>query len=136
MLWMLFMEKIFRVLILANWFNVFISLFNIWIYYLNFFSRAVRGQNLLYVSRGGIIHIHLSQRAVYRILAIDVRYRREGRDLSTVGFYDPITNQTFLNLSAILDFLKKGAQPTRTAHDISKKAGIFTEWSLTKTKWN
>nr|AVI26011.1 ribosomal protein S16 [Crambe hispanica subsp. abyssinica] len=60
------------------------------------------------------------QRAVYRIVAIDVRSRREGRDLRKVGFYDPITNQTYLNLPAILDFLKKGAQPTRTVHDISK----------------
>nr|YP_001123355.1 ribosomal protein S16 [Capsella bursa-pastoris]YP_010895584.1 ribosomal protein S16 [Capsella orientalis]AMC32497.1 ribosomal protein S16 [Capsella bursa-pastoris]QIZ11637.1 ribosomal protein S16 [Capsella bursa-pastoris]WJZ19575.1 ribosomal protein S16 [Capsella orientalis]WQM21850.1 ribosomal protein S16 [Capsella bursa-pastoris]BAF50179.1 ribosomal protein S16 [Capsella bursa-pastoris] len=76
------------------------------------------------------------QRAVYRIVAIDVRSRREGRDLSKVGFYDPITNQTYLNLPAILDFLKKGAHPTRTVHDISKKAGIFTELSLNKMKWN
>nr|QKK51931.1 ribosomal protein S16 [Halimolobos jaegeri] len=76
------------------------------------------------------------QRAVYRIVAIDVRSRREGRDLSKVGFYDPITNQTYLNLPAILDFLKKGAQPTRTVHDISKKAGIFTELSFNKTKLN
>ena len=57
-------------------------------------------------------------------------------DLRKVGFYDPITNQTYLNLPAILDFLKKGAQPTRTVHDISKKAGIFTELSLNKTKLN
>nr|YP_009894608.1 ribosomal protein S16 [Chorispora tenella]AMC32498.1 ribosomal protein S16 [Chorispora tenella]ASJ64622.1 ribosomal protein S16 [Chorispora tenella]QKK41067.1 ribosomal protein S16 [Chorispora tenella] len=71
------------------------------------------------------------QRAVYRIVAIDVRSRR---DLRKVGFYDPITNQTYLNLSAILDFLKKGAQPTRTVHYISKKAGIFTELSLNKKK--
>nr|YP_001123097.1 ribosomal protein S16 [Olimarabidopsis pumila]WJZ23022.1 ribosomal protein S16 [Strigosella scorpioides]BAF49921.1 ribosomal protein S16 [Olimarabidopsis pumila] len=76
------------------------------------------------------------QRAVYRIVAIDVRSRREGRDLSKVGFYDPITNQTYLNLPAILDFLKNGAQPTRTVHDILKKAGIFTELSLNKTKLN
>nr|QKK43057.1 ribosomal protein S16 [Heldreichia bupleurifolia] len=76
------------------------------------------------------------QRAVYRIVAIDVRSRREGRDLRKVGFYDPITNQTYLNLPAILDFLNKGAQPTRTVHDISKKVGIFTELSLNKTKVN
>nr|YP_010014205.1 ribosomal protein S16 [Thulinella chrysantha]QOI12712.1 ribosomal protein S16 [Thulinella chrysantha] len=70
------------------------------------------------------------RKAVYRIVAIDVRSRREGRDLRKVGFYDPITNQTYLNLPAILDFLKKGAQPTGTVHDISKKAGVFTEFSL------
>nr|YP_009930872.1 ribosomal protein S16 [Atelanthera perpusilla]QNR88209.1 ribosomal protein S16 [Atelanthera perpusilla] len=76
------------------------------------------------------------QRAVYPIVAIDVRSRREGRDLRKVGLFYPITNQTYLNLPAILDFLKKGAQPTRTVHDISKKAGIFTEFSLNKTKFN
>jgi len=42
-----------------------------------------------------------------------------------VGFYDPIKNQTYLNVPAILDFLKKGAQPTETVYDILKKAGVF-----------
>nr|QKY62444.1 30S ribosomal protein S16 [Acer glabrum] len=70
------------------------------------------------------------KQAVYRIVAIDVRSRREGRDLRKVGFYDPINNQTHLNLPAILDFLDKGAQPTGTVHDISKKAGIFKELHL------
>nr|YP_009390708.1 ribosomal protein S16 [Mangifera indica]YP_010159927.1 ribosomal protein S16 [Mangifera longipes]YP_010160013.1 ribosomal protein S16 [Mangifera sylvatica]YP_010470893.1 ribosomal protein S16 [Bouea macrophylla]YP_010485890.1 ribosomal protein S16 [Mangifera siamensis]YP_010703652.1 ribosomal protein S16 [Mangifera similis]UVI17156.1 ribosomal protein S16 [Mangifera persiciforma]ARH53523.1 ribosomal protein S16 [Mangifera indica]ARV87171.1 ribosomal protein S16 [Mangifera indica]QHB7440 len=75
------------------------------------------------------------QRAVYRIVAIDVRSRREGRDLRKVGFYDPINNQTHLNVSAILYFLDKGAQPTGTVHDISKKAGVFTQLSLNQTKF-
>uniref|UniRef100_UPI0031F381AE ribosomal protein S16 n=1 Tax=Platylobium infecundum TaxID=3041824 RepID=UPI0031F381AE len=65
------------------------------------------------------------QRAVYRIVAIDVRSRREGRDLRKVGFYDPIKNQTYLNVPAILYFLEQGAQPTGTVQDISKKAGVF-----------
>nr|YP_011032735.1 ribosomal protein S16 [Nitraria pamirica]YP_011032823.1 ribosomal protein S16 [Nitraria sibirica]YP_011032911.1 ribosomal protein S16 [Nitraria roborowskii]QUL61412.1 ribosomal protein S16 [Nitraria sphaerocarpa]WRH36303.1 ribosomal protein S16 [Nitraria tangutorum]WRH36127.1 ribosomal protein S16 [Nitraria pamirica]WRH36215.1 ribosomal protein S16 [Nitraria sibirica]WRH36391.1 ribosomal protein S16 [Nitraria roborowskii] len=76
------------------------------------------------------------KRAVYRIVAIDVRSRREGRDLRKVGFYDPINNQTHLNVPAILDFLDRGAQPTGTVHDISKKAGVFTEFSLNQTKFN
>nr|YP_010124665.1 30S ribosomal protein S16 [Acer saccharinum]QKY63424.1 30S ribosomal protein S16 [Acer rubrum]QRF97474.1 30S ribosomal protein S16 [Acer saccharinum] len=70
------------------------------------------------------------KQAVYRIVAIDARSRREGRDLRKVGFYDPINNQTHLNLPAILDFLDRGAQPTGTVHDISKKAGIFKELHL------
>nr|QVD43636.1 ribosomal protein S16 [Primula oreodoxa]QVD43719.1 ribosomal protein S16 [Primula oreodoxa] len=68
------------------------------------------------------------QRAVYRIVAIDVRSRREGRDLRKVGFYDPIKNQTYLNVPAILYFLEKGAQPTETVQDILKKAGVFKEF--------
>ncbi|YP_008816255.1 ribosomal protein S16 (chloroplast) [Glycine soja] len=69
------------------------------------------------------------QRAVYRIVAIDVRSRREGRDLRKVGFYDPIKNQTYLNIPVILYFLERGAQPTGTVQDISKRAGVFMELS-------
>ncbi|KAL5555591.1 hypothetical protein UlMin_037827 [Ulmus minor] len=39
---------------------------------------------------------------------------QQGRDLQKVGFYDPIKNQTDLNVPAILYFLEKGAQPTGT----------------------
>nr|YP_010260159.1 ribosomal protein S16 [Emblica urinaria]YP_010620530.1 ribosomal protein S16 [Phyllanthus niruri]UIX54966.1 ribosomal protein S16 [Emblica urinaria]WAX37421.1 ribosomal protein S16 [Moeroris amara]WAX37675.1 ribosomal protein S16 [Phyllanthus niruri] len=75
------------------------------------------------------------QRAVYRIVAIDVRSRREGRDLRKVGFYDPIKNQTHLNVPAILYFLEKGAQPTGTVRDILKKAGVFTELRFNHTQF-
>nr|YP_010576636.1 ribosomal protein S16 [Orostachys latielliptica]UZN44354.1 ribosomal protein S16 [Orostachys latielliptica] len=74
------------------------------------------------------------QRAVYRIVAIDVRARREGRDLRKVGFYDPIRNQTHLNVPAILYFLEKGAKPTGTVQDISKKADVFRELFLNQSK--
>nr|YP_010526702.1 ribosomal protein S16 [Lithocarpus polystachyus]UXR12026.1 ribosomal protein S16 [Lithocarpus polystachyus] len=67
---------------------------------------------------------------VYRIVAIDARCRREGRALRKVGFYDPLKNQTYLNVPAILYFLERGAQPTGTVHDISKKAGVFMELCL------
>nr|QVX29838.1 ribosomal protein S16 [Geoffroea spinosa] len=77
------------------------------------------------------------QRAVYRIVAIDVRSRREGRDLRKVGFDDPIKNQTYLNIPVILYFLEQGAQPTGTVQDISKRTGVFLELSPTQqTKFN
>nr|AWI71652.1 ribosomal protein S16 [Aspidosperma cruentum] len=76
------------------------------------------------------------QRAVYRIVAIDVRSRREGKDLQKVGFYDPIKNQTYLNVPAILYFLEKGAQPTGTVQDILKKVGVFKELHANQTKFN
>nr|YP_009940195.1 ribosomal protein S16 [Corallodiscus flabellatus]QNZ89114.1 ribosomal protein S16 [Corallodiscus flabellatus] len=65
--------------------------------------------------------------AVYRIVAIDVRSRREGKDLRKVGFYDPMKNQTYLNVPAILYFLERGAQPTGTVQNILKKAEVFKE---------
>uniref|UniRef100_UPI003001D00E ribosomal protein S16 n=1 Tax=Didymocarpus purpureobracteatus TaxID=411098 RepID=UPI003001D00E len=67
------------------------------------------------------------QRAVYRIVAINVRSRREGKDLRKVGFYDPMKNQTYLNVPAILYFLERGAQPTGTVQNLLKKAEVFKE---------
>ena len=118
-----------------SWSNRLNDFINLFVWHLhsiqditsNHFSRAVWRENFIYVSRGGIAHIHLSQWAVYRIVAIDVRARREGRDICKVGFYDPRRNQTDLNIPAIRDFLQKGAQPTETVHDILKKAGVFKE---------
>nr|YP_009406822.1 ribosomal protein S16 [Trematolobelia kauaiensis]ASA39343.1 ribosomal protein S16 [Trematolobelia kauaiensis] len=76
------------------------------------------------------------QRATYRIVAIDVRSRREGRDLRKVGFYDPIKNQTYLNVPAILYFLERGAQPTETVRDILKQSEVFNELCPNQKKWN
>ncbi|KAK9662966.1 hypothetical protein RND81_O326200 [Saponaria officinalis] len=62
--------------------------------------------------------------------------RREGRDLQKVGFYDPIKNQTYLNVPAILDFIQKGAQPTETVYDILKRVEAFKEFRFNQTKFN
>ena len=53
-----------------------------------------------------------------------------------MGFYDPIKNQTHLNVPAILYFLEKGAQPTETVQDILKKAEVFKEFHSNQTKLN
>nr|QJQ73807.1 ribosomal protein S16 [Pseudocaryopteris paniculata] len=76
------------------------------------------------------------QRAVYRIVAIDVRSPREGKDLRKVGFYDPMKNQTYLNVPLILYFLEKGAQPTGTVQNLLKKAEVFKELPPNQMKFN
>nr|YP_009435852.1 ribosomal protein S16 [Monopsis flava]ATG25943.1 ribosomal protein S16 [Monopsis flava] len=76
------------------------------------------------------------QRATYRIVAIDVRSRREGREFRKVGFYDPIKKQTYLNVPAILYFLERGAQPTETVRDILKKSEVFKELCPIQIKLN
>nr|AEX96511.1 ribosomal protein S16 [Aphyllanthes monspeliensis] len=55
---------------------------------------------------------------------VKLRLKRCGRKQR---FYDPIQNQTYLNVPAIRYFLEKGAQPTETVHDILKKAELFKE---------
>nr|YP_009678612.1 ribosomal protein S16 [Parnassia trinervis]YP_010272917.1 ribosomal protein S16 [Parnassia viridiflora]YP_010456270.1 ribosomal protein S16 [Parnassia filchneri]QDI95256.1 ribosomal protein S16 [Parnassia trinervis]QXT43449.1 ribosomal protein S16 [Parnassia trinervis]UJJ83405.1 ribosomal protein S16 [Parnassia viridiflora]UUA65761.1 ribosomal protein S16 [Parnassia trinervis]UUA65851.1 ribosomal protein S16 [Parnassia trinervis] len=72
------------------------------------------------------------QRTVYRIVAMDVRSRRDGKPLRKVGFYDPIKNQTYLNFPDILYFLERGAQPTETVQDISKKSVFLCNSALIK----
>nr|YP_009117742.1 ribosomal protein S16 [Angiopteris angustifolia]AJE71284.1 ribosomal protein S16 [Angiopteris angustifolia] len=67
------------------------------------------------------------QRATYRIIAIDVQSRREGRAIKEVGFYNPRTDQTQLNVSVIVSFLQKGAQTTATVYNILKKARVFEQ---------
>nr|YP_010046279.1 ribosomal protein S16 [Acanthus ilicifolius]QJW33631.1 ribosomal protein S16 [Acanthus ebracteatus]QPG86484.1 ribosomal protein S16 [Acanthus ilicifolius]QYB20514.1 ribosomal protein S16 [Acanthus ilicifolius] len=76
------------------------------------------------------------QRAVYRIVAIDVRSRREGKDLRRVGFYDPMKNQTYLNVPVILYFLERGAQPTGTVQNLLKKAEVFKEFTSNQMRFN
>nr|YP_010286776.1 ribosomal protein S16 [Hydrocharis dubia]UKT60908.1 ribosomal protein S16 [Hydrocharis dubia] len=67
------------------------------------------------------------QLAVYRIVAMDIRSRRQGKVLCKLGFYDPIKKQSYLNGAAILHFMQTGAQPTETVHGILKKAGFFNK---------
>nr|AEX96512.1 ribosomal protein S16 [Asparagus officinalis]AEX96513.1 ribosomal protein S16 [Asparagus asparagoides] len=55
---------------------------------------------------------------------VKLRLKRCGRKQR---FYDPIQNQTYLNVPAIRYFLEKGAQPTGTVHDILRKAELFKE---------
>nr|WOC92010.1 ribosomal protein S16 [Utricularia simulans] len=76
------------------------------------------------------------QRAAYRIVAIDVRSRREGRDLRKVGFYYPMKNQIYLNVPLIFYFLEKGAQPTRTVQNLLIKAEVFQELLPNQMQFN
>nr|QKQ14619.1 ribosomal protein S16 [Zygnema circumcarinatum] len=67
------------------------------------------------------------QQPTYRIIAIDVKSRRQGRALKEVGFYDPRKDQTHLDVPTIITFLKQGAQPTETVSHILNRAGVFEQ---------
>jgi len=57
------------------------------------------------------------------------RDRRDGLPLQEVGFYNPRTNETRLDVPAIVKRLKEGAQPTDTVRHILKKANVFEQLS-------
>lgn len=65
--------------------------------------------------------------ASYRIVAIKSRARRDGRPLEELGFYNPRTNETRLNIPSIVARLQQGAQPSDTVRAILEKAKVFEQ---------
>ena len=65
--------------------------------------------------------------ASYRIVAMQSTSRRDGRPLEELGFYNPRTNETRLEVPAILKRLQTGAQPTDTVRRILEKANVFEQ---------
>ena len=67
------------------------------------------------------------KRPFYRVVAADSRARRDGRCLEVVGTYDPLKEpaQAELKTDRILDWLKKGAQPTETVRTLLRRSGIL-----------
>jgi len=66
------------------------------------------------------------KRPFYRIVVADSRSPRDGRFIEEIGIYNPTTEpSTFeVNEEKVLDWLKKGAQPSETVKTLFKKAGI------------
>jgi small subunit ribosomal protein S16 len=63
----------------------------------------------------------------YRIVAMKSSDRRDGRPLEELGFYNPRTDETRLEVPAIVKRLKEGAQPTPTVRHILEKANVFEQ---------
>nr|AYR06382.1 ribosomal protein S16 [Rhodogorgon sp.] len=58
----------------------------------------------------------------YRIIIIDSHKRRDGRALEEVGFYNPLSKETKLNIEAVKRRIKQGAQVSYTVKNILSKA--------------
>lgn len=63
----------------------------------------------------------------YRIVAMHSTSRRDGRPLEELGFYNPRTNETRLDVPGIVQRLKQGAQPTDTVRALLEKAQVFEQ---------
>lgn len=63
----------------------------------------------------------------YRIVAMHSTTRRDGRPLEELGFYNPRTDETRLDVPAIVKRLREGAQPTDTVRSILTKAQVFEQ---------
>ena len=63
----------------------------------------------------------------YRIVAIESKARRDGRPIEELGFYNPRTDETRLNVPAIVNRLQQGAQPSETVRSILRKAQVLEQ---------
>ena len=57
----------------------------------------------------------------YRIIVIDNRKRRDSKAIEEVGFYNPLTKETKININKIQQKIKEGAQLTKTVEYIVNK---------------
>lgn len=62
----------------------------------------------------------------YHIVVVDSKKKRDGKYIEKLGGYDPIreNNQIELDAEKVLEWYKRGAQPSDTVRSIIRKQGI------------
>ncbi|HIG89396.1 MAG TPA: 30S ribosomal protein S16, partial [Flavobacteriaceae bacterium] len=68
----------------------------------------------------------------YWIVAADLRSKRDGKYLEKLGFYNPNNNPATIeiDIEKSIEWLKNGAQPTKTARNILSYKGIMLKYHL------
>jgi small subunit ribosomal protein S16 len=66
----------------------------------------------------------------YRVVAADSRMPRDGRFLEVVGTYDALKNPPVVQLKQdrVLDWLRKGAQPSVTVRTLLRRSGVLKQF--------
>lgn len=70
------------------------------------------------------------KRPSYRIVVIDSRKRRDGRPIEEIGFYNPLTDETTINLEKVNLYKSYGAQTTGVVTTICQKAGLHLDGTV------
>lgn len=52
--------------------------------------------------------------SIYRIIVIDSKKRRDGKALEEVGYYNPLNNETKVNINTIKERVNQGAKLSKT----------------------
>ncbi len=70
----------------------------------------------------------------YRLVAAYSRSPRDGSFLETLGFYNPLTEPPVIsfNEELVLEWLKKGAQPTDIVQKLLFRCGIWEKFKSTE----
>ena len=85
----------------------------------------------LRLTRGG-----RHKRPFYRIVAADARMPRDGRYIEVLGTYDPLKTPAAVAIKQerVLEWLKKGAQPSVTVHNLLRRAGVLKQFKAAPAK--
>ncbi len=72
----------------------------------------------------------------YRLVVADTRSPRSGRYIETVGFYNPRTEPSTMQVNAekVLAWLRKGARPSDAARVVLEKTGVLRQWEESRAK--
>lgn len=66
----------------------------------------------------------------YRIVAADSRFPRDGREIETIGTFNPTTEPetVTVDVEKAMKWLNNGAQPSDTVRDILSRQGIMKQF--------
>jgi len=76
------------------------------------------------------------KRPFYRLVVAPSTAPRDGRFIETIGYYNPLTDPATVQVDVekALYWLEHGAQPTDTAKDILRRAGVLDALQQRKTQ--
>jgi small subunit ribosomal protein S16 len=61
----------------------------------------------------------------YRLVIMESTTRRNGRPVDEVGYYNPITKESYFNKEKIVKWLSYCVQPTDTVFQLLKKSNLI-----------
>jgi small subunit ribosomal protein S16 len=78
--------------------------------------------------------VGLKHQPSYRIVAADKEAPRDGRFLEILGFYNPRTDPSTLNIheDRLFDWMSKGAQPSESVVQLLKSVGAMDRFDRFK----
>jgi small subunit ribosomal protein S16 len=79
--------------------------------------------------------VGLKHQASYRIIAADKEAPRDGRFLEILGFYNPRTDPSTIEIKEdrLFDWMNKGAQPSESVVKLLNSVGAMERFSRFKT---
>ena len=63
----------------------------------------------------------------YRLVVMENTFRRDGRPVEEVGYYNPISKESHFEIEKIQKWLNCGAKPTEIVTSLLKRAKIITK---------